>query len=64
MDLRNRAKRFIDLTQGPEVKRKLLEEVVEHEKQLRTVEQELATEKPPEIMDNKAIIYRVRQSEN
>jgi hypothetical protein len=62
-DLRSQAKRFIDLTQGPAERLKLMDEVVNHEEGLRAIEKELATEKPPEIVDNKVFIYRVRQSE-
>jgi hypothetical protein len=61
--LRNQARRFIDLTQGPVEKRKLLDEVTKYEDNLLAVDRELASPKPPEIVDNKVFIHRVRPPE-
>ncbi len=62
-DLRSQARRFVDLTKGPTERYNLLEKVAEYGRVLQRDKEELATRTPPEIVDNKAIIYRVRQTE-
>jgi hypothetical protein len=62
-DLRSQARRFVDLTKGPTERYNLLEKVAEYDRMLQRDKEELATRTSPQTVDNKAIIYPVRQSQ-